>query len=188
MSSYNPNYRVDKCPASFITRITNHEQVGAALSSYSHLKVARSLQAWWVSIIIILMVFLTLKFKFKYVSLPLVKPLSWLHQFWHFNVPSILWQFVFPYIPFFCSHIIENLELIEQHSGHRPGHYKENVHPIIYGLFSRSPFLLTYSRECREALAKYLRSLIAPCFPLPERWVVSNRISSLAPPDHLGHR
>ena len=103
MSSYNPKYRVDKCPASFITRITNHEQVGAALSSYSHLKVARSLQAWWVSIIIILLVFLTSKFKFKYVSLPLVKPLSWLHQFWHFNVPSILWQFVFPYIPLFLQ-------------------------------------------------------------------------------------
>ena len=49
MSSYNPKYRVDKCPASFITRITNHEQVGAALSSYSPLKVATSLQAWWVS-------------------------------------------------------------------------------------------------------------------------------------------
>ena len=49
MSSYNTKYRVDKCPASFITRITNHEQVGAALSSYSPLKVATSLQAWWVS-------------------------------------------------------------------------------------------------------------------------------------------
>ena len=65
--------------------------------------------------------------------------------------------------------MMEDLELMENHSGHRPGHYKENIHPIIYGLFSRSPFLLTYSRECREALAKYLRSLIAPCFPLPER-------------------
>ena len=35
------------------------------------------------------------------------------------------------------SHVIENLENIERHANHRPGYYKDNVSPLIHGLFSR---------------------------------------------------
>ena len=40
------------------------------------------------------------------------------------------------YVHFF-SHVIENLENIERHANHRPGYYKDNVSPLIHGLFSR---------------------------------------------------
>ena len=33
--------------------------------------------------------------------------------------------------------VMENLEKIELHRNHRPGHYKENVSPLIHGLFSK---------------------------------------------------
>jgi len=99
-----PKYKVDGCPASFVTRVTNVEAVKGTLEKPNDLfEVARSLEA---------------------------------------------------------SHVMECQEKIEGHANHRPGHYKENIHPLIYGLFSR---------EVRDALAKYLRSLLIPCFPLPDR-------------------
>jgi len=99
-----PKYKVDGCPASFVTRMTNVEAVRGSLEKPNDdFEVARSLEA---------------------------------------------------------SHVMECQDKIEGHANHRPGHYKENVHPLIYGLFSR---------EVRDALAKYLRSLLVPCFPLPDR-------------------
>jgi len=99
-----PKYKVDGCPASFVTRVTNVEAVKGSLKKPDDVnEVARSLEA---------------------------------------------------------SHVMECQDKIEGHANHRPGHYKDNIHPLIYGLFSR---------EVREALAKYLRGLLAPCFPLPER-------------------
>jgi len=99
-----PKYKVDGCPASFVTRVTNVEAVRGSLEKPNDdFEVARSLEA---------------------------------------------------------SHVMECQDKIEGHANHRPGHYKENVHPLIYGLFSR---------EVRDALAKYLRSLLVPCFPLPDR-------------------
>ena len=80
----------------------------------------------------------------------------------------------------FPSHVMECQDKIEGHANHRPGHYKENVHPLIYGLFSRwgsswcgggASTQRFFSREVRDALAKYLRSLLVPCFPLPDRWL-----------------
>jgi len=56
-----------------------------------------------------------------------------------------------------ASHVIENLENIERHANHRPGYYKDNVSPLIHGLFSR---------EVREAVGNFLSDLIshiAPC-------------------------
>ena len=38
---------------------------------------------------------------------------------------------------FIPSHVMENQEMIELHRNHRPGHYKENVSPLIHGLFSK---------------------------------------------------
>ena len=38
---------------------------------------------------------------------------------------------------FIPSHVMENQERIELHRNHRPGHYKENVSPLIHGLFSK---------------------------------------------------
>ena len=86
---------------------------------------------------------------------------------------------------FLPSHVMDNMDKIEEHAKHRPRHYKEDISPLIYGLFSRSfPFnmptvpnrlkLISYPpgphfipRECREAFAKYLRNLLTPWFPLP---------------------
>jgi len=36
-----------------------------------------------------------------------------------------------------ASHVIENLDWIEAHANHRPGHYKDHISPLIFGLFSR---------------------------------------------------
>ena len=81
---------------------------------------------------------------------------------------------------------MECQDKIEGHANHRPGHYKENVHPLIYGLFSRcgsswcgeASTQRFFSREVRDALAKYLRSLLVPCFPLPDRWLFPVSYSS----------
>merc|ERR1712080_334802 len=53
-----------------------------------------------------------------------------------------------------ASHVMENQDKIENHANHRPGHYKENISPLIHGLFSR---------EVREAFVKYLRERLASC-------------------------
>jgi len=42
-----------------------------------------------------------------------------------------------------ASHVMDNLDRIEMHANHRPGYYREQVNPLIHGLFSR---------EVREAL------------------------------------
>lgn len=110
-----PKYKVDGCPASFVTRVTNVEAVKGTLQRPNDvLEVARSLEA---------------------------------------------------------SHTMECQEKIENHANHRPGHYKENIHPLIYGLFSR---------EVRDALAKYLRNLLVPCFPLPHSDSPAPPVSELA--------
>ena len=44
------------------------------------------------------------------------------------NDHQSLWSF---------SHVMENLENIESHANHRPGYYKDNISPLIHGLFSR---------------------------------------------------
>jgi len=90
-----PKYRIDGCPASFVTRITNPETVRTSLPSPSTGAVARSMAA---------------------------------------------------------CHIMDDIENIERHENHRPGHYKENISPLIYGLFSR---------EVREALGNYLCDLLS---------------------------
>jgi len=53
-----------------------------------------------------------------------------------------------------ASHRMDNLESIENHRNHRPGHYKDNISPLIYGLFSR---------EFREAVIQFLRNLMTSC-------------------------
>jgi len=56
-----------------------------------------------------------------------------------------------------ASHVMENLENIESHANHRPGYYKDNISPLIHGLFSR---------EVRDAVGNLLSDLIshiAPC-------------------------
>lgn len=50
-----------------------------------------------------------------------------------------------------ASHVMENLECIEDHANHRPGHYKDNISPLIHGLFSR---------QCREASSSYICHLL----------------------------
>ena len=49
---------------------------------------------------------------------------------------SSLFQVIFP-IDIDDRHEMANQDEIENHKNHRPGYYKDNINPIIYGIFSK---------------------------------------------------